>query len=105
VVAAGGPREVQPTGLYVTGHRVGHDPMILGAVPDGIASLRLRLANGATRHVPVVDNTYRASVPSRVVGIEVTSADGVRTSAPVASPKRHGHGKHKPRKRKPRKRR
>jgi hypothetical protein len=86
--AAGGPAYVQPTGLSMTSSGFDHDPMIVGAVPDGIDTVFFELADGSTEQVAVVQNTYRASYPSPIVRMSVVGPDGKVSSEPVRFGKR-----------------
>jgi hypothetical protein len=47
-----------------------------GLLPDGVASIRLTLADGTTKAIEVVDNGFAALLPDRPTGIRFTDSSG-----------------------------
>lgn len=56
------------------------------SVPDGVASVRLRLTDGSGVSAPVSENAYQVASPgaqARPVAIEFTRNDGVHVTVPT----------------------
>jgi hypothetical protein len=70
-------------GLEFTVADIGDDGAVTltGVVPNGVASVRAQIGDGASEVLPVDDNVYRATLPGDPVAVSFVAADGRLTTA------------------------
>ena len=68
--------DVDGGGAGISGQFAGSDPSTTALVPDGVSEVQVRLADGTTKTITVVGNTWTESDPSPAVQVSFDGPQG-----------------------------